>query len=57
MQLITWNVRGLNGRKKQKVVRSMRSKYQMDMVFIQETKIRRLEDRVVETLWGGEKMS
>ncbi|KAL9664765.1 hypothetical protein QQ045_020172 [Rhodiola kirilowii] len=35
----------------------MRSKYQMDMVFIQKTKIRRLEDRVVETLWGGEKMS
>ncbi|KAL9673474.1 hypothetical protein QQ045_029732 [Rhodiola kirilowii] len=57
MQVITWNVRGANGRRKQLALRRLRCKFQMNMVFIQETKIRKLEDKVVEALWGGEKFS
>ncbi|KAL9671011.1 hypothetical protein QQ045_008574 [Rhodiola kirilowii] len=57
MQLISWNVRGANGSKKQQAIRNLRSKHQFDMAFIQETKIRKLDDRVVEALGGAEKMS
>ncbi|CAM8951096.1 unnamed protein product [Rhodiola kirilowii] len=55
MHLISWNVRGANGRKKQQAIRNLRNKYEMDMVFIQETKIKRLEERAVDIMWGREK--
>ncbi|CAM8953426.1 unnamed protein product [Rhodiola kirilowii] len=56
MQLINWNVRGANGRKKQQEIRNLRSKFQLELIFIQETKIRKLEKTIVQALWGGEKM-
>ncbi|CAM8979776.1 unnamed protein product [Rhodiola kirilowii] len=56
MHLVTWNVRGANGRKKQQAIRRLRIKHHMDLLFIQETKIRKHEERDVAVMWGGEKM-
>ncbi|CAM8969112.1 unnamed protein product [Rhodiola kirilowii] len=48
---------GANGRKKQKAVSELKRSRRMDMVFIQETKIVKHEERMVAAMWGGEKMS
>ncbi|KAL9675777.1 hypothetical protein QQ045_003983 [Rhodiola kirilowii] len=56
MKLISWNVRGANGRKKHQEIRNLGSKHQAEVVFIQESKIRKLEDNMMQALWGGDKM-
>ncbi|CAM8943986.1 unnamed protein product [Rhodiola kirilowii] len=56
MQLLTWNVRGANGRKKQQAIRNLRGKLNSVMILLQETKLKKIEDRVVQALWGPEKM-
>ncbi|KAL9675958.1 hypothetical protein QQ045_004167 [Rhodiola kirilowii] len=57
MHVISWNIRGANGRKKQQAVRILRSRFRMDMILIQESKIRKFDERVAEALWGNEKSS
>ncbi|CAM8953600.1 unnamed protein product [Rhodiola kirilowii] len=56
MKLITWNVRGANGRKKLREIRNLRCKLQAVMIFIQETKIRVLDEKLMQDLWGEDKM-
>ncbi|CAM8917318.1 unnamed protein product [Rhodiola kirilowii] len=50
MHLISENIRGANGKRKQQMIRNLRSKHQMDMIFIQETKIRKHEEKMVAAL-------
>ncbi|KAL9659549.1 hypothetical protein QQ045_024356 [Rhodiola kirilowii] len=57
MHVISWNVRGANDSKKKQAIRNLRIKHGMDMVFIQETKIKKLEDSAVDKMWGREKYS
>ncbi|CAM8992379.1 unnamed protein product [Rhodiola kirilowii] len=57
MHVISWNLRGANGRKKQQVVRLLRSRFRMDMILIQESKISKFDGRVAEAMWGNEKAS
>ncbi|CAM8925457.1 unnamed protein product [Rhodiola kirilowii] len=56
MHLISWNVGRANGRKKIQAIRNLRSKHHMDVVFIQETKISKHEEKVVAAMWGREKL-
>ncbi|KAL9681272.1 hypothetical protein QQ045_013054 [Rhodiola kirilowii] len=56
MHLLSWNIRGANGRKKQQAISALRRTRSMDMTFIQETKIGKHDERVVAAMWGGEKM-
>ncbi|CAM8974802.1 unnamed protein product [Rhodiola kirilowii] len=56
MHLVSWNIRGVNGRKKQQAIQNLRRKHRMDMLFIQESKMAKHEGRVVSTWWGGDKI-
>ncbi|CAM8993758.1 unnamed protein product [Rhodiola kirilowii] len=56
MQIISWNVRGVNGAKKQKMIRRLKQQHQLDMLFLQETKIAKLEEKTVSLLWGKEQV-
>ncbi|CAM8902480.1 unnamed protein product [Rhodiola kirilowii] len=52
MHIISWNVRGLNGANKQKMIRALRQHNQMDMMLIQETKTAKIDEKMVSRLWG-----
>ncbi|CAM8930997.1 unnamed protein product [Rhodiola kirilowii] len=54
MHIISWNIRGANSPKKQKAIRNMRLNKQMDMLFLQETKINSHNEKTTEALWGRE---
>ncbi|KAL9675538.1 hypothetical protein QQ045_003740 [Rhodiola kirilowii] len=55
--MISWSIRGANGRRKQQAIRDLRSKCRMDVLFIQETKMSKYEEKVISALWGNEKSS
>ncbi|CAM8897571.1 unnamed protein product [Rhodiola kirilowii] len=54
MQIISWNVRGVNGAKKQRSIRRLKQHLQPDMLFLQETKLGKMEGKTVSLLWGKE---
>ncbi|XVF70808.1 hypothetical protein PTKIN_Ptkin11bG0191400 [Pterospermum kingtungense] len=54
MQLIaTWNIRGLGCLEKRRAVRRLFSKGKLDAIFIQESKIKEVRQRLVRWLWGN----
>jgi endonuclease/exonuclease/phosphatase family metal-dependent hydrolase len=57
MKLISWNIRGLNGRSKQRLLRERIIVEQPDIMFLQETKCAMEEmDRVLSCCWKQGKM-
>ncbi|KAL9686791.1 hypothetical protein QQ045_031184 [Rhodiola kirilowii] len=56
MHIISWNVRGANGDKKKRMIRRLRNIHQMDLLFLQETKIVKAEKKTANVLWGNEQV-
>jgi hypothetical protein len=57
MKLISWNIRGLNGRSKQRLLRERIIAEQPNIMFLQETKCAMEEmDRVLSCCWKQGKM-
>ncbi|GLT59680.1 hypothetical protein SLA2020_324870 [Shorea laevis] len=52
MKVLSYNVRGFGGGGKKREVREMIAKERLDVVFIQETKIDVLEERISRAIWG-----
>lgn len=53
LQILSWNVRGLNDPNRRKVVKSVIRKGGGHLVCLQETKLASMSDRIVRSLWGG----
>jgi exonuclease III len=52
MKTISWNIRGLNGRTKQRILRDCIKEENPDIVMLQETKCVRLEaEHMFKRLW------
>ena len=52
MRIMTYNVRGLGGKVKRRVIRQLIQKEEVDVVCIQESKMAKLDRRVGRELWG-----
>ena len=53
LQLLSWNVRGLNNPQKRDVCRNLLKEWKCDIVYFQETKLSSLDSLVVRSLWGS----
>ena len=53
LELLSWNVRGVNESTKRKVIKSVIRKQNVDLFCIQETKIQVMSDRVVRSSRSG----
>ncbi|XP_059664125.1 uncharacterized protein LOC132309882 [Cornus florida] len=53
LQILSWNVRGLNDQARRKEVKSLIRKAGGHLVCLQETKIASMTDMIVRSLWGG----
>ena len=51
MKILSWNVRGLGSKTKHKRVKETTIKAAPDVVLIQETKLKTLDDLVVKDFW------
>ena len=51
MRLLSWNVHGLGKEEKRRMVRSMISSQNIDMILIQESKWQHTQERMVRQLW------
>jgi len=52
MNIITWNIRGLNGRSKQRILRDCIIKEKPDILLLQETKCRGAEvEPIFQRIW------
>lgn len=47
MKVLSWNIRGLNAPSKQRLVRSVRLRYEVDVVLLQETKLDQAKENEV----------
>ncbi|KAL8552344.1 hypothetical protein ACS0TY_001153 [Phlomoides rotata] len=52
MKLLSYNIRGLGGMAKKKEVRNLIKELKTDCCCLQETKLEKIEDRMVRRLWG-----
>ena len=53
LQLLSWNVRGLNNPQKREVCKNLPKEWKCDVVCYQETKLSSLNSSVVRSLWGS----
>ena len=53
LQLLSWNVRGLNNPQKREVCKNLLKEWKCDIVCFQETKLSSLNSFVVRSLWGS----
>ncbi|KAM3222863.1 hypothetical protein P3L10_022133 [Capsicum annuum] len=53
LNLVSWNVRGLNDRGKRRVVKNCIEQWRADIVCLQETKLQGNLQEIVKQLWGG----
>ena len=53
MQIVSWNVRGLNDGSKRLMVRHLLKQWKVDLVCLQETKLQSLSRGLIRSLWGG----
>ena len=53
LKLLTWNVRGLNDPKKWVVLKNWMRKWKVDIVCLQETKLDKVDGRVIHSIWGN----
>ncbi|XVF06563.1 hypothetical protein REPUB_Repub06bG0060100 [Reevesia pubescens] len=51
MGLISWNVRGLGKREKRRFVRRVSLNWKLDLLFIQESKVKEVDQRFARSLW------
>jgi exonuclease III len=49
--ILTWNVRGLNEGRKRWKIRNLLSKWKVDIVCLQETKLKLVSNQLVQSLW------
>jgi exonuclease III len=49
--ILTWNVRGLNGGRKRLKIRNLLSTWKVDIVCLQETKLKMVSSQLVQSLW------
>jgi hypothetical protein len=49
--ILTWNVRGLNEGRKRLKIRNLLSKWKVDIVCLQETKLKLVSNKLVQSLW------
>ncbi|KAG5549567.1 hypothetical protein RHGRI_014778 [Rhododendron griersonianum] len=52
-ELKSWNVRGLNAREKRSVLKSLLQQWKVDLVCLQETKMREISMFDIKELWGN----
>ena len=53
LQLVSWNVRGLNNPQKREVRKNLLKEWKCNVVCYQETKLSSLNSSVVRSLWGS----
>ena len=53
LRLLTWNVRGANNCDKMKVIKALIKKNRVDLVCLQETKIREMSMGIIRSLGVG----
>ena len=53
LKLVSWNVRGLNDPKKRGILRNWLRKWKVDVVCLQETKLDRVDWRIIRSIWGN----
>jgi exonuclease III len=54
MKVISWNIRGLNGRSKQRILRDCIKEETPDILMLQETKCTGLEaESIMQRIWKG----
>jgi hypothetical protein len=51
LNILTWNVRGLNEGRKRLKIRNLLSTWKVDIVCLQETKLKMVSDQLVHSLW------
>jgi hypothetical protein len=49
--ILSWNVRGLNEGRKRLKIRNLLSKWKVDIVCLQETKLKMVSNQLVQSLW------
>ncbi|XVE89926.1 hypothetical protein DITRI_Ditri20bG0035300 [Diplodiscus trichospermus] len=54
MKIASWNVRGLGRREKRKAIKRVLCIKKVDMLMVQETKIKEICPRLPRWLWGNE---
>ena len=53
LQLLSWNVRGLNNPQKREVCKNLLKEWKCDIVCFQETKVFSIDVAFVRSLWGS----
>ena len=53
LQLLSWNVRGLNNPQKREVCKNLLKEWKCDIVCFQETKVFSIDVAFVQSLWGS----
>ena len=53
LQLLSWNVRGLNNPRKREVCKNLLKEWKCDIVCLQETKVSSSNVVFVRSLWGS----
>ena len=53
LQLLSWDVRGLNNPQKREVCKNLLKEWKSDIVCFQETKVSSTDVAFVRSLWGG----
>ncbi|KAK9930651.1 hypothetical protein M0R45_027684 [Rubus argutus] len=52
MRIVTWNVRGLGSKRKRSMIRNLVVSSGADIIILQETKMAKIERRLVSSIWG-----
>ncbi|XP_070017166.1 uncharacterized protein [Nicotiana sylvestris] len=53
IKVISWNVRGLNDKKKREIIKSQVQNWRADIICMQETKVEGDIEEIVRQIWGG----
>ncbi|KAG6636557.1 hypothetical protein CIPAW_11G119300 [Carya illinoinensis] len=51
-KILTWNVRGLNDINKRLRIRSLLRQWKVDIICLQETKLKQITRRTIQSIWG-----
>ena len=57
VKIISWNVRGVNGPEKRKVIKNFLRSYRVDIVCLQETKVQEMSVELVRSLGVGRRLN
>ena len=53
LNLVSWNVNGLNNLKKRGILRNWLCKWKVDVVCLQETKLDTVDCRIIQSIWSN----